>query len=232
MWNARFSMKQYLTICLAFGLLLFSGHAQEYSSGPTATLPGAEALNISTASAADEAYAALLKSNLELSAQFKLLSNLAQQHRKLSEQATKADLAEKARWEEELAQELSDKSSATLRQLDDVTKQRLAFEKAHPNAAVSVASLNAASAATRLNPHEIEFLSKIDEGLQRIDQELRAARLDATAYAAQMSTNTMAYDFERAAYTLEQNTRKIRQLEHEHFDLELRKLEFLALRRP
>jgi hypothetical protein len=232
MWNARFPMKQYLTICLAFGLLLSSSHAQESSSGPSATSPSAEALNISTASAADEAYAALLKSNLELSSQFKLLSNLAQEHRKLSEQANKANLAEKAHWEDELAQELSDRSSAAQKQFDDVTKQRLAFEKAHPNAAVSPASFNATGSATRLNSHETEFLGKLDEGLQRLDQELRAARQDATAYASQMSTNTMAYDFERAAYTLEQNTRRIRQLEHEHFDLELRKLEFLALRRP
>lgn len=232
MWNARFPMKQYLTICLAFGLLLFSSHAQESSSGPSATSPSADAPNVATSGAADEAYAALLKSNLELNAQFKLLSNLAQEHRKLSEQATKANLAEKAHWEDELAQELSDRSSAALKQLDDVTKQRLAFEKAHNDVAVSVASLNAAITATRLNSHEIEFLSKLDEGLQRIDQELRAARQDATAYAAQISTNTMAYDFERAAYTLEQNARKVRQLEHEHFDLELRKLEFLALRRP
>jgi hypothetical protein len=232
MWNARFAMKQHLTICFTFGLLIFVGQAQESAPGPGAVLPGAEAPNIATASAADEAYAALLKSNLELSAQFKLLSNLVQEHRKLSEQATKANLAEKALWEDELAQELSNRSSATLKQLNDVTKQRLAFEKAHDNAAVSIGSLNAAITATRLNSHEIEFLSKLDEGLQRVDQELRAARQDATAYAAQMSTNTIAYDFERASYTLEQNARKVRQLEHEHFDLELRKLEFMALRRP
>ena len=225
-------MKQYLTVCLAFGLLLFSNQAQESASAPSAALPGAEAPNIATASAADEAYAALLKSNLELNAQFKLLSNLAQEHRKLSEQATKANLAEKALWEGELAQELSNRSSAALKQLNDVTKQRLAFEKAHDNAAVSTGSLNAAITASRLNSHEIEFLSKLDEGLQRVDQELRAARQDATAYAAQISTNTMPYDFERASYILEQNARKARQLEHEHFDLELRRLEFQALRRP
>jgi hypothetical protein len=225
-------MNQYLTVCVAFGLLLFSSQAQESASGSSAMLPGAEAPNIATASPADEAYAALLRSNLELNAQFKLLSNLAQEHRKLSEQATKANLAEKALWEDELAQELSNRSSAALKQLNDVTKQRLAFEKAHDNAAVSVVSLNAAITVTRLNSHEIEFLSKLDEGLQRVDQELRAARQDSTVYAAQMSTNTIAYDFERAAYTLDQNTRKVRQLEHEHFDLELRKLEFMALRRP
>jgi hypothetical protein len=232
MWNARFPMKQYLTVCFTFGLLIFFVQAQEAALGPSGVAPGAEAPNIATASGDEEAYAALLKSNLELGAQFKLLSNLAQEHRKLSEQATKANQAEKALWEDELSKNLSNRSTTMLKQLNDVTRQRLAFEKAHNNAGGSLGGLNAAITATQLSSRETEFLSKLDEGLQRLDQELSAARQDATAYAAQMSTNTIAYDFERAAYTLDQNTRKVRQLEHEHFDLELRKLEFLALRRP
>jgi hypothetical protein len=225
-------MKQHLAICLTIGLLVFSSQAQESVSGPSATSPAAEAPIIATASADDEAYAALLKSDLELNTQFKLLSNLAQEHRKLAEEATKANQSEKALWENELAKDLSDRGSALLKQLSDVSKQRLAFEKAHKNTGVSVGSLNAAVTATRLSTHEIEFLSKLDEGLQRVDQELRGARLDSSAYAAQISTNTMPYDFERASYVLDQNARKVRQLEQEHFDLELRKLEFQALRRP
>jgi hypothetical protein len=225
-------MKQNLTVCLGFGLLVFSSQAQESASGPSATPPGAEAPIIATASADDEAYAVLLKSALELNSQFKLLSNLAQDHLKLAEEATKANQAEKALWENDLAKDFSDRGSVLLKQLSDVTKQRLAFEKAHKNAAVSVGSLNAAITATRLSSHEIEFLNKLDEGLQRVAQELRAARQDAIAYAAQISTNTMPYDFERASYVLDQNARKVRQLEQEHFDLELRKLEFQALRRP
>jgi len=232
MWNARFPMKQHLAICLTFGLLVFSSQAQESVSGPSATSPGAEAPIVATASADDEAYASLLKNDLELNTQFKLLSNLAQEHRKLAEEATKANQAEKALWENELAKELSDRGSALLKQLSDVTKQRLAFEKTRKNTGVSVGSLNTEVTATRISSHEIEFLSKLDEGLQRIDQELRGARKDASAYAAQISTNTMPYDFERASNILDQNARKIRQLEQEQFDLELRKLEFLALRRP
>ncbi len=225
-------MRQYLTICLAFGLLIFSTLAQDAASGYNAAAPGAEPPNIATTSPDDEAYAALLKSNFELSAQYKLLSNLAQEHRRLSEQAGKANQADKARWEDELAKELGDRSSALLKQLNDLTRQRQAFEKAHSNAGSPVSSLNAAIAATRFNTREMEFLSKLDEGVQRLDQELAAARQYTSAYAAQITTNTRAYDFERASYTLDQNTRKITQLEHERFDLELRRLEFLALRKP
>jgi len=225
-------MSQYLTICMAFGLLVSSSAAQETASGSSATSPGAEAPNLATANPDDEAYVTLLKSNFELSAQCRLLSDLAQEHRKLAEQAAKANQAEKARWEDELAKEFGDRSSAMLKQLNEVTKQRLAFEKTHNNAGSPVSSLNAAIAATRVSSRETEFLGKLDEGLQRIDQELVAARQYASAYAAQISTNTVAYDFERASYTLDQNTRKITQLEHERLDLELRRLEFLALRRP
>jgi hypothetical protein len=225
-------MKQNLTICLAFGLLGFSSHAQESVSGPSATSPGGEAPIIATASADDEAYAALFKSDLELNTQVKLLSNLAQEHRTLAEEATKANQAEKTLWENELAKELSDRGSVLLKQLSDVTKQRLTFEKARANAAASADSLNAATPATRPGSREIEFLSKIEEGFRRIDQEMRAARQDATVYASQLTTNAMAYGADRISYTLDQNARKIRELEQERFDLELRKLEFQALRRP
>ena len=178
-------MSQYLTICLAFGLLVSSSQAQETASGSSATSPGAEAPNIATANPDDETYVTLLKSNFELSAQCRLLSNLAQEHRKLSEQAAKANQAEKARWEDELAKEFGDRSSAMLKQLNEVTKQRLAFEKTHNNAGSPVSSLNAAIAATRVSSRETEFLGKLDEGLQRIDQELITARQYTSAYAAQ-----------------------------------------------
>jgi hypothetical protein len=173
-----------------------------------------------------------LKSDLEFSTQFKLLSSLAQEHRKRAEEASNADQAQKALWENELAKELSDKSEAFLKQLNDMAKQRLAFEQAHKNAAVSVGSLSAATAAARFSPREIEFVSKLDERLGRVNQELLTARQYAIAYADRIRTNTTPYDFEKAASTFEQNARKIRQLEHEQADLELRKLEFQALRRP
>ena len=225
-------MRRYLTICLAFGLPLSWGRAQDLPSSPGTMPPGAEAPTIAAATADDEAYATLLKNQLELSAQFKLLSNLAQDHRQLSDQAAKANQADKSLWEDQLAKDLSDRSSAMLKQINEVTKQRVAFEKAHPNAGSPPASLNAAATATHLSSRELEFLSKLDEGFQRVDQELTSARQSATAYAKQVTTNTIAYDFERMSFTIEQNARRIRQLEQERFDLELRRLEFLALRRP
>jgi hypothetical protein len=220
-------MKEYLTVCLTLGLLVLSSRAQE---PPPA--PGAEAPKIVTANADDEAYAALMKNLLELSTQSKLLSNLALEHRKRAEDATKAEQAQKALWENDLAKELSDRGEALLKQLDEVAKQRLALEQARTNVASSVGSINAATPPTRPSPQDMEFSSKLAERFDRVSQELLTARQNANAYAEGMRTNSMPYGFERAAAVFELNARDIRQLEHELSDLELRKLEFQALRRP
>jgi hypothetical protein len=232
MWNPRIPMKEYLTVCLASGLLVFSAGAQEPAPAPGASAREAEAPKIAATSADDEAYAALMKNQLELSAQSKLLSTLAQEHRKRAEEAAKPDQAQKALWENDLVKELSDRSEALLKQLDGVAKHRLAFEQAHKNAAISVGGRNAATTAARPSPQEAEFIGKLDERLGRVTQELLTARQNANAYAEGMRTNSIPYGFERAAAAFEQNSRDIRQLEHELSELELRKLEFQALLRP
>jgi hypothetical protein len=47
-----------------------------------------------------------------------------------------------------------------------------------------------------------------------------------------MQTNKLPYDYQQAAAVFEENARKVRQLERDQSDLELRKLEFEALRKP
>ena len=119
-----------------------------------------------------------------------------------------------------------------LKQFNEATKQRQAFEQAHKNAAPSSGSLNTATADTQVNPQAVEFMSKLGERMDRVNQELLTVRQHSYDYAEKMRTNTLTYDFQRAAAEFEQNARKIQQLEHELSDLELRKLEFQALRRP
>jgi hypothetical protein len=227
MWNARIAMKAYSIICLATSLLVFSSQAQD-----STTAPEVEAPKIATANADEEAYVALLKGQVALSSQFKLLISLASEHRKRAEEAAGASQGPKAVWENELAKELHDQSDAVLKQLSEATKQRQAFEQAHRNAAASLGSLNAATADSRVNPQEIEFLRKIDARLDQVNQALLAAHQYSYEYAERMRTNKMTYDFQKAAAEFDQNARKLRQLEQEQSDLELRKLEFLALRKP
>jgi hypothetical protein len=227
MWNARIAMKAYLTVCFALGWLVLSSQAQE--STPT---PDGESPKIATASADEETYVALMKSQVELSTQFKLLVSLASEHRKRADEAAAASQGPKAVWETEIAKELHDKSDVLLKQLSEATKQRQAFEQAHKNVAVSLGNLNAAAADARVSPQEVEFIKKIDERMDRLSQDLLAARQSSATYAMQMQTNKMPYDYQQAAEVFQQNARKIRQLEQEQSDVELRKLEFQALRRP
>ena len=83
-------MKAYLIICLATSLLVFSSQGQDSASAPGAAATEVEAPKIATASADEEAYVALLKSQVELSSQFKLLISLEQEHRKRAEEAAAA----------------------------------------------------------------------------------------------------------------------------------------------
>jgi hypothetical protein len=130
-----------------------------------------------------------------------------------------------------LAKELSDKGSAALKQLDELTRQRLAFEQIHTNVVPSVVHPYTASAGSRLGSYEVEFLSRLEERLETVSQELSTARQDANVYALQLHTNTMPYDLTAATSLIEQNARHIRELQQQQFDLELRKLEFQALRK-
>jgi hypothetical protein len=232
MWNAQIAMKEYLTVCVAAGLLVFAGQAQESTTAPGAAAPEVEATKTATANPDDQAYVALLKSEVELNTQYKLLSSLAQEHRQRAEEAATAGQVQKIVWETELVKELRDKSESVLQQLSEATKERQAFEQAHKSAAASLGSLNAATADTRVSPQEVEFMSKLGERIDRVNQELLVARQYSYDYAEQMRTNTMTYDFQKAAAQFEQNAGKIKQLEQEQSDLELRKLEFQALRRP
>jgi hypothetical protein len=230
MWNARSAMKQYLTFCLASGLLVFSSQAQQYAAPPSA--PETTAPKPAPAASDDEAYAALLKSELELGAQFKLLAGLAQELGRRADEATKGSQLPKAAWENELAKELGEKSQAVLKQFNEATKQRLGVEGSHTNVAVSLSTISAATAGTRVSPVEYEFLTKLGERMDRVNQDLTVVRQYSYDYAERLRTNALSYDYQRAAIDLEQNARKVRQLEQELSDLELRKLEFQALRRP
>ena len=231
MWNAPIPMKEYLTVCVAAGLLVFSSQSQESTNAPGAAAPEGEASKLATAGPDDQAYVALLRTELEFSTQFKLLSSLAQEHRKRAEDAAAASQAQRTLWENELAKELGDKSDALLKQLNGATKQRQVFEQAHKNAAPLLGSTNTDTAATRVSPQEVEFMSKLGERMDQVNQALLAARQFSYGFAETMRTNTIMYDFQKAAAEFEQNARKVKQLEQEQSDLELRKLEFQALRR-
>jgi len=183
-------------------------------------------------SIADQAtyYATLNRRAIEYKAQSELLNQLAQEHRKRGEQAP-PDQTAKAQWEMELAKELGERSSALLEGLSNNRKERLAFEQSHPDVAAAVPRNSAVGAVNASNADEIAFTGKLEERLAAVQLEIADSIEAGKVYTAQLRTNTASYDYSRIASLLQENNSAVRQLQKEASDLELKKLEFRALRR-
>src|SRR5437868_4643268 len=83
---------------------------------------------------ADEAahYAALNRRVVESNAQFELLNQMTQEHRKRAEEAP-PDQGARSQWESELAKELGERAAAILILLTNTARERFAFEQTHPD---------------------------------------------------------------------------------------------------
>lgn len=145
---------------------------------------------------------------MELRIQSRLLAALAQEHRQRAEVAARNDQAQRAKWETELAEELGQRSS--LAQLAE-----------HP-----------AESAGPLSPAETDYLSKLQQRLQTVQQQLAATAQEVNAYALQAATNrdTIVYGDNSLALTLQALTVDLRRLQAEQADLNLRTSQFWALR--
>jgi len=173
-------------------------------------------------------YNRLAKAEVELNARLRVLGELAQEHFQRAEES-KAGAPEKSRWETDLAQELRDKSSVVLGQLNELTKQRLAFESAHaPGQPPTLGVLDDQKALT---PDEFAYVTKLEERLLRVRQELIATDQAARAFYAELQTNNTPEDMQRISLRLDENARLGRLWEREQSDLELKELEFRALRK-
>jgi hypothetical protein len=224
-----------LLVTTALGSWAVSADEVNTNQAPAAAaapVPVAQATNVARRkqlSPEDRAeYARLTKAEVELSTRLKVLGELAQEHLQRAEDS-KAGAPEKSRWETDLAHELRDKSSVALEQLNTLTKQRLAFEAVHPPTASLVsAPLNEPRALT---PDEFVYVTKLEERLLIVRQELVANAETARGFHAELQTNNTPEDMERISLRLDENARQSRQWEREQFDLELKQLEFRALRK-
>jgi hypothetical protein len=166
-----------------------------------------------------------------LETQTKVLNGLAEEHLSRSTDPARAGSPEKNRWEADLAQELRQKSAALLAQLNEATRQRLAFEAAHGPIAAAALGKGALDDTKAASPDEFAYLYKVDERLLRVRQELEAVQNASKGFYAQLATNTTAEAVGRVSLLLEENGKQARQWEREEADLELRRLEFRALRK-
>ena len=83
-------------------------------------------------------------------------------------------LPEQSRWEILLANELRNRSSLVLTQLNDVTKQRLAFETAHVAMPLGAAGVGALQEGKPMNADEFAYVTRLDEHLLKVRQEMAA----------------------------------------------------------
>lgn len=224
-------MRTTLATLTLSGILISCCYAQESGTpvasnatlSPTAT-PGTPK--------ADQAayYATLNRRVIEANTQFELLNQLAQEHRKRTE-ATPRDQGS-YQWESELTKELSDQASAILSLLNNVSKERLAVEQAHPDLAASVLPNSATGATNGPNPDEIAFLAKLAEKRTAVQQEIAATTAAASLYYTQLATNSSSGEPSQVYSLIRDNDNSAKRLQKELSDLELKHLEFRALRKP
>lgn len=166
----------------------------------------------------------LRQREIELSAQFNLLKDWAAQHALRAEQAEKDKQREKATWEQDLAAELRAKVDAVARELATVSSQRLALEKTRRGA-------ETAGAGEAADQDEAAFFSRLDTLLWQVDQEMNLTAELVKGFSAELQTNNAPEDVLRISFQVQENNNLMRYLEREKSNLELLKLQYLALRR-
>ncbi len=168
--------------------------------------------------------AKLQQREIELTAQFALLKELAAQHRQRADAANTANQRDKSKWEGELARELADRVDRTTVQLEEVMRQRLTAEES--------AKL-AAGPATPEAPDrdEAAFLARLDTQLWRVEQDLKAALETTKGFNAQLQTNSTPEHVLRVSFLVQENNTLIRYLERDRSELELKALQYRALKK-
>lgn len=161
---------------------------------------------------------------IELTTQFNLFKEWVAQHAARAEQAEKDKQRDKAKWEEELAAELRAKVDGVARDLAAVSSQRLALEKSRQGP-------EAGGAAEAVDRDEAAFFSRLDTLLWQVDQEMKLAAELSKGFSAELLTNNAPEEVLRISYQVQENNLLVRYLEREKSNLELLKLQYLALRR-
>jgi hypothetical protein len=166
----------------------------------------------------------LYQQEIEVTAQFALLKELAAQHRQRADEASKTSQADKAKWEGDLARELADRVDRVAAQLEDLMRQRLTTGE------VAKAPVVAATVETP-DRDEAAFLSRLDTQLWRVEQEINLTLETAKGISAQLQTNSAPEEVLRISFLLQENNNLMRFLERDRSDLELKKLQYRALKK-
>ena len=176
-------------------------------------------------------YAELLRAECEVDAQQKLLNDLVETHNKRATEARQASKADQATWETEVAKQLQEKAVALAAVAGPAKKERAALEESHKDLSLSLLANTPAEITAGFTSNEMAYLDKLEERTKMADQEVALLAETRRLYSQQIVTNNVAEDINRLSTLMDQSQREMRQLEHERANLELKKLEFRALRR-
>lgn len=168
-------------------------------------------------------YTSLARRQLETEAQSRLLKEMARDHNLRSQEATRERLADQARWENDLALELDKKADDLLKQSNAVAQERVRFEEQN--------RVLDATLPGGLTPDENAYLARLDEHLNDVQRELSALAVQAAGYNAELQTNSTPDDVARISDLIQANGIEVRHLQKAQSELELKKLEFRAVRR-
>jgi hypothetical protein len=186
--------------------------------------------NITCITNADQAayYATLNQRVLEFKTQANLLNHLAQELKKRAQEPG-SEHGPKSQWEDALAKELADRAAAILPLLSNASQERLAFEQAHPDLLVLRNIQSSATGGSHADA--IIFLGRLQERLASVQQEIAQYLEAGKHYSAELLTNNTPQQVLQTSALLQANSDAVKRLQREVFDLELRRLEFQALRR-
>jgi hypothetical protein len=152
-----------------------------------------------------------------LNAQALLLKEMLQEHQGRAAELAQNNQPEKAKWENELVSELQEKSGRMQKSIEQLSQ---------PGAGTK--ELKGAGGTV---DDELIFISTIEARLEQIRQDLAAIVEDNRVLSLQISTNRAPDQIGAMSSTLGDNQRFVKELQREQFDLELRKLEFRAIRK-
>jgi hypothetical protein len=160
---------------------------------------------------------------LELNLELRFFKDLAQEHRERSSRAKVDAKTELSDWEANLTREFEARAAAAEKTLSEI----------NPSGTSETNRIKGSTAnlTNHLTGDEIVYLDRIQERLSQVDQELGNAMETSKAMAFQMQTNNVVDYGVVLSNGMQENARDIRNLQRERADLELKQLEFRAMRK-
>jgi hypothetical protein len=176
-------------------------------------------------------YSQMLQEEIELGAQQRLLTVLSEEHQGRAEIADKAGNAELSRWESELSKDLRARAAVALGKVTALGKQRREFEEANKLGPAGQPEVAAALRQSLLSLEESVYLERLAQRLGSLQQELNDLHETQRVCLLQMQTNNGPDEAYRLNWLLESSHRTVRDIQRQQTDLQLKQLEFRAMKK-